>query len=59
MHQNFVFIQSIYKFNSLETEKCTYLSIPDYVQLNQQNNKTYDLQYTKSNNNNLSSTHAL
>ena len=32
--------------------KCSYLAVPDDVWYNWQNNKTYDLQYTNSNNNN-------
>ena len=39
--------------------KCTYLDVPDSVILNQQNNKTYDLQYTNIKNNNRSYKHAL
>ena len=32
--------------------KCTYFSIPKNFRFNRQNNKTYDLQYINSNNNN-------
>ena len=35
------------------------VSVPDGVQLDLLNNKTYDLKYTNSNNNNQSYKHAL
>ena len=52
VHQKHGMSLIVHKFHSIK--KCTYLAVPGDVLLYRRNNKTYDLQFPNSKNNNQS-----
>ena len=52
VHQKYGMSWIVQILHSFSKNRCTLLAVPEDVQFNQQNNKTYDLQCTNINNNN-------
>ena len=52
VHRKYGMSQIVRKFNSVETNKYTYLAVTNDGWLNWQKNETYDLKLINSNNNN-------